>query len=162
MLNALLGEFTNINSIYQSYETTIQTAIQLIRTEPFLDKLTTSDNPQPQRSLLPSLGDTLQWLTGTATMKDTTDIKQQVDFLMQDQAHQQETLVHIISILNITKYVTQVNRQKINEVMHTFQKANEDMNILFNITDILMQHLIYQYTLIPTLYWPTSGIASHA
>ena len=38
---------------------------------------------------------------------------------------------------------TQVNRQKLNEVIDPLQKANEDMNILFFITDILMQHLRY-------------------
>ena len=32
---------------------------------------------------------------------------------------QQETLVHIISILKVTRYVIQVNRQKLDEVMDT-------------------------------------------
>ena len=36
MLSALLGEFANINN---------QMAIQLLRTEPVLDKLTTAENP---------------------------------------------------------------------------------------------------------------------
>ena len=33
------------------------------------------------------------------------------------QHQQQETLIHIISILNVTRYATQVNRQHINLVM---------------------------------------------
>ena len=62
---------------------------------------------------------------------------------MQEQTKQQETLVHIISILNITWYATQVNMQKLNGVMYALQKANKNVNILFNITEILTQHLRY-------------------
>ena len=57
------------------------------------------------------------------------------------QTQQQETLVHVISILNITRYVSQVSRQKINEVMDALQKANQVMNILLNVTDVPIQHL---------------------
>ena len=39
-----------IKSIYQSYESTIQMAMQLLRTEPVLNKLTTTDNPWPNRT----------------------------------------------------------------------------------------------------------------
>ena len=53
------------------------------------------------------------------------------------------TLVNIISILNITRYTTQVNRQKLNEVMDALQKADENMNIILKITDVLTQHLRY-------------------
>ena len=60
MLSALLGEFTNIDSIYQLYKPTIQMAIQLLQTEPALDKLSTADNPQAKSSLLPFLGDALK------------------------------------------------------------------------------------------------------
>ena len=81
-----------------------------------LDKLSTADSPWPKRSLLPFSGDALEWLTGTATMKDMTEIKQQRNLLIQEQAKQQETLVHVLSILNITWYITQVNMQKLNEV----------------------------------------------
>ena len=38
----------------------------------------------------------------------------------------------------------QVNRQELNEVMDALQKVNKDVNTLFNITDILTQHLRYQ------------------
>ena len=143
VLNALLGEFTSVDSIYQSYEPTIWMAVQLSRAEWALNRLTTADNPQCKRSLLPFLGDTLQWLMGTATMNDTREIRWQVHLLIQEQTQQQETLIHVISILNITRCTTQVNGQKLNEVMDALQKANKDMNILFNITDILLQHLKY-------------------
>ena len=36
---------------------------------------------------------------------------------------------------------TQVNRQKINEVMDALQKANQNIDILLNVTDVLTQHL---------------------
>ena len=65
-----------------------------------------------------------------------------------------ETLVHVISILNITRYATQVNRQKINKVMDALQKINHDMNILLNVTDVLAQHLRYHqiYTYAYTVF----------
>ena len=68
-----------------------------------------------QWSLPPFLGEALQWLTVIATMEDTMEIKLQVNLLIQIQTQQQETPVHVISILNITQYVTQVNRQKLND-----------------------------------------------
>ena len=79
-----------------------------------------------------------------ATMKDMRQIKQQKNQLMQELTKQQETSVHIISILNITWYATKVNWHTLNEVIDALKKANEDVNILFNITDILTQHLRYQ------------------
>ena len=78
------------------------------------------------------------------------------DLLIQEQTQQQETLVNIISILNIIWNATQVNTHKLNELMGALQKANEDMNILFNITDILTQcfryHQIYTYAHIILAY----------
>ena len=64
-------------------------------------------------------------------------------FTKQNQTQKQEILVHVISVLKITKYTTLVNRQKINEVMDALQKANQKMIILLNITDILTQHFRY-------------------
>ena len=52
-------------------------------------------------------------------------------------------LVDVISILNITWYTTQVNWQKLNEVLDVLQKVNKNVNILFNITDVLTQYLRY-------------------
>ena len=89
----------------------IRSAAQLLKTD--------SENPQSKRSLLPFLGDALKWLTGTATMRDIWKIKQHVNQLIQAQTKQQETLVHAISILDIRKYATQVNRQKLNEIIDT-------------------------------------------
>ena len=45
------------------------------------------------------------------------EIKQHVNQLIQEQMKQHETLVHVISILNITRYAAKVNRQKLNEII---------------------------------------------
>ena len=52
-----------------------------------------------RRSLLPSLGDALSWLTGTAVTKNESSIKKRVNQLIATQHNQQEALVHVISIL---------------------------------------------------------------
>ena len=111
LLSMLQLELSNIQDIYHSGETTITSAIKLLQTN------------QPQthihcrRSLLPFLGDALSWLTGTATTKDIHSIKTQINQLIATQTSQHNTLVHIVSILNITRYATQVNRHSINTLM---------------------------------------------
>ena len=64
--------------------------------------------------------------------------------LIQAQTKQQETLVHVISILNITRYAAQVTRQKLNEIIDALQRSNEDLIQLFNITEVLIQCIRYQ------------------
>ena len=44
-------------------------------------------------------------------------------------------MVHIVSILNLTRYETQVNRQWINIILKELTKSNEDIRALFNITN---------------------------
>ena len=102
------------------------------------------ENPQSKWSLLPFLGNALKWLIDTATTKDTWEIKQHVMQLIQEQTKQQETLVHVSSILNIIRYAAQVNRQKLNEIIDALERLNEDLNKLFNITEVLTQHIRYQ------------------
>ena len=51
--------------------------------------------------------------------------------------NQQKTMVHIVSILNLTHYKTQVNRQQINIILKELTKSNEDIRALFNITNQL-------------------------
>ena len=46
-------------------------------------------------------------------------------------------MVHIVSILNLTRYETQVNRQQINIILMELTKSNEDIRALFNITNQL-------------------------
>ena len=97
-----------------------------------------------RRSLLPFLGDALSWLTGTAMTKDVSSIKKRINQLIATQHNQQETLVHVISILNVTRYATQVNRQHINIVMNTAEKTHQDTTTLYNITHSLYSSLSYQ------------------
>ena len=46
-------------------------------------------------------------------------------------------MVPIVSILNLTRYETQVNRQWINIILKELTKSNEDIRALFNITNQL-------------------------
>ena len=72
-----------------------------------------NSNTHHKRSLLTFLDDALRWLSGTATTKDVNRIKKHMNQLTETQSTQQETLVHIISILNVTRYAAQVNRHSI-------------------------------------------------
>ena len=111
LLSTLQLELSSIQDIYHTGETTITSAIKLLQTN------------QPQthihcrRSLLPVLGDALSWLTGTATTKDIHSIKTWINQLIATQTSQHNSLVHIVSILNITRYATQVNRHSISTLM---------------------------------------------
>ena len=100
-----------------------------------------SNQPQThihcRRSLLPFLGDALSWLTGTATTKDIHSIKTRINQLITTQTSQHYTLVHIMSILNITRYTTQVNRHSINTLMDAGQTTSHDINNLYNLSTSL-------------------------
>ena len=96
-----------------------------------------------KRSLLPILGDALSWLTGTATSKDVNDIKKRVSQLTATQSTQQEAIVHIVSILNVTRYAVQVNRQHINIIMDKVDETAHDVNNLYNLTTSLATSLSY-------------------
>ena len=104
-------ELSNIQDIYKSSKTTITSAINLLNS----NQLQT--NMQCKRSLLPFLGTTLSWLTATATTKDICSIKTSINQLIATQTLQCNTLVHIVSILNVTRYAKQVNRHSINNLI---------------------------------------------
>ena len=107
VVNALLDEFANIDNIYESYRPTIKSAVQFLKTN--------SENRPSKRSILPFLGDAFKWPTGTATTRDTSEIKQCVNQLIQAQSKQETSPCHLYSEHH--KYAAQVNRQKLNEVM---------------------------------------------
>ena len=134
VLSALLDEFSNTDSIYITYKPTIWSAVQLLKTDS--ENVSSPGNPWSKRSLLSFLGNTLKCLTGTTTTRETWEIKQHVNQLKQEQTKQKETLVHVISILNVTRYAVQVNRQKLNEIIDGLQRSNEDLNRLFNIIEV--------------------------
>ena len=50
------------------------------------------------------------------------------------QSSQQETLVHVICILNITRYAAQVNRHSINILMDATEATSHDINNFYNLT----------------------------
>ena len=130
LLSTLQLELSNIQDIYNPGETTITSAIKLLQ----------SNQPQTHihcRSLLPFLGDALSWLTGTSTTKDIHSIKTWINQLITTQTSQCNTLVHIMSILNITRYTTQVNRYSINTLMGAVRTTSHDINNLYNLTTSL-------------------------
>ena len=137
LLSTLQVELSNIEDIYNSGKTTIISAIKLLQ----------SNQPQTQihcrRTLLPFLGDALRWLTGTATTKDIHSIKTRINQLITTQSSQQETQVHIISILNVTRYATQVNRHSINDLMDAARAISYDINNLYNLTTSLATSIKY-------------------
>ena len=141
-LTTLQAELTNINDIYISYKTIIILAINLLNMDASFDGHS-SHNNHLKRSLLPFLGNTLSWLTRTAITKDVNSIKKRVNQLIEEQSTQQETLVHIISILNITWYAAQVNRHSINVIMDKVDETVDDVNNLYNLTTSLATSLSY-------------------
>ena len=131
LLTTLQLELSNIQDIYKSSETTITSAINLLNS----NQLQT--NTQCKRSLLPFLGTALSWLTGTATTKDICSIKTRINQLIATQTSQCNTLVHIVSILNVTRYATQVNRHSINNLIDAMHTTSQDINNLYNLTTSL-------------------------
>ena len=127
LLSTLQLELSNIQDIYKSGESTITSAIQLLN----------SNQLQTHTSLLPFLGDTLSWLTGTATTKDIHSIKTWINQLIATETSQCNTLVHIVSVLNITRYATQVNRHSINALIDAICTTSQDINNLYNLTTSL-------------------------
>ena len=74
---------------------------------------------------------------GTTTTKDINSIKSRVNQLIMMQSSQQETLVHIVSIINVTQHAVQVNRHSINVLMNKVDELSHDINNLYNLTTSL-------------------------
>ena len=55
----------------------------------------------------------------------------------------QEAIVHIVSILNVTRYAAQVNQQHINIMMERVDEMVQDVHNLYNITASLATSLSY-------------------
>ena len=149
LLATLQVELTNISDIYFSYKPVIIPAITLLNMDPSFDGHSYQNN-HIRRSLLPFLGNALNWLMGTTTTKDVNNIKKKVNQLIEAQATQQESLVHIISILNVTRYAAQVHRHSINVLMDKVDETVQDVNNLYNLTTSLATSLSY-HQLIPNI-----------
>ena len=102
LLSLLQVELTTVNDMYNAYKPAIISAINLLNTDPSFDGHLHS-NTHRNGSLLPFLGDALRWLIGTTTTKDVNCFNAHVNQLIENQSEQQETLVHIVSILNVTR-----------------------------------------------------------
>ena len=70
-------------------------------------------------------------------LQDINSIKTQINQLIVTQSSQQETLVYVISILNITRYASQVSRHSINILMDVAEATSHDINNLYNLTTSL-------------------------
>ena len=57
---------------------------------------------------------------------------------------QQETLVYIISILNVTRYAAQVNQHSINILMEVAEVTSHDINNLYNLNTSLANSISFQ------------------
>ena len=84
LLSPLQVELGTINDMHNSCRPTIISAINLFDTDPSFDGHMNS-NTCHKRSLLPFLGDALQWLTGSTTTKDVNSIKACVNQLIETQ-----------------------------------------------------------------------------
>ena len=131
LISTLQLELSNIQDIYKSSKSTITSAIHLLNS----NQLQT--HAQYWRSLLPFLGDALSWFTGTATTKDIHSIKTRINQLIAMYTSQCNTLVYIVSILNITRYATQVNRHSMNNLIDAVCTTSQDINNLYNLTTSL-------------------------
>ena len=147
LLATLQVEISNINDVYISNKPIIIPAINLLTMDPSFDGHSSRNNCL-KRSLLPFLGNTLSWLTGTATTKDVSNIKKRVNQLNEVQSTQQETLIHIVFILNVTWYTAQVNRNSINVIMDKVDETVHDVNNLYNLTMSLATSLSYHHLIL--------------
>ena len=133
--------------MYNSCKPTIISAINLLNTDPSFDGHIHS-NTHHRRSLLPFLCNALRWLTETANTKDVNSIKEHVNQLTETQLAQQETLVHILSILNVTRCAAQVHRHSINVLMDKIDETSQDVNNLYNLTTSLAISISYHQLLV--------------
>ena len=136
-LQPLQVKLDNLHSLFMAYKPVFSSAMSILQMQPSFDRKPIPPLGRKKRSLLPFLGLALKWLTGTVTTKDIKHIKKQISSLIKTQENQWKTMVHIVSILNLTHYETQVNRQWINIILKELTKSNKDIRALFNITNQL-------------------------
>ena len=134
----------NLHNLFMAYKPVFSSTRSILQTQPSFGGNPIPPSGRKKRSLLPFLGSALKWLTGTATTKDIKHIKKRIPSLIETQENQRKTMVHIVSILNLTCYETQVNRQWINIILKELTKSNKDIRALFNITNQLATHVQVQ------------------
>ena len=97
----------------------------------------TADQHMVQKKVIALPRDHPQLAQGTATTKDICSIKFRINQLIATQTSQCNTLVHIVSILNVTRYATKVNRHSINNLIDAMCTTSQDINNLYNLTTSL-------------------------
>ena len=132
----------NLHSLFLAYKPVFSSAMSILQMQPSFDGKPIPPLGRIKQSLLPFLSSALKWLTETATTKDIKHIKKRISSLIKTQENQQKTMIHIVSILNLTRYETQVNRQRVNIILNILNsiiltKSNKDIRALFNITNQL-------------------------
>ena len=137
LLQPVQVELDNLHSLFMAYKPVFSSAMSILQTQPSFDGKPIPKSGRKKQGLLSFLGSALKWLTGTATTKDIKHIKKQISSLIETQENQWKTMVHIVSILNLTRDETQVNRQWINIILKELTKSNKDIRALFNITNQL-------------------------
>ena len=139
LLTTLQLELSNIQDICKSSETSIISTTNLLN----------SNQPQTctcqcKRSLLPFLGTApLAGSQGQPPPRIYAASKPGSNKLIAMQSSQPDALVHIISILNVTKYATQVNRHSINNLIDAVHTATQDINNLYNVTTSLASSITF-------------------
>ena len=101
-LQPLQVELDNLHNLFMAYKPVFSSARSILQTQPLFDGKPIPPSGWKKRSLLPFLGSALKWLTGTAMTKDVKHIKKQISSLIETQENQRKTMVHIVSILNLT------------------------------------------------------------
>ena len=148
-LQPLQVELDNLHSLFMAYKPVFSSTMSILQMQPSFDGKPIPPSGRNKQSLLPFFGSALKWLTGTATTKDIKHIKKRISSLIKTQESQWKTMVHIVSILNLTHYETQVNRQWINIILKELTKSNEDIRALFNITNQLATQVQAQNIVLP-------------
>ena len=130
-------ELDSLHSLFMAYKPVFSSTMSILQMQLSFDRKPIPPLVRKEQSLLPFLGSALKWLTGTAITRDIKHIKKRISSLIKTQENQWKAMVHIVSILNLTRYETQVNRQWINIIFKELTKSNEDIRALFKITNQL-------------------------
>ena len=137
LLTTLQLELTNIQDIYKSNKATIVSAINLLN----------SNQLQPhykmQKKPLTFPRNCTQLAHGNSHNQRYTQHQGQDHQLIVTQSSQHDTLVHIVSILNVTHYATQVNRHSINKLINAVHIASQDIENLYNVTTSLASSISF-------------------
>ena len=158
LLQPLQVELDNLHSLFMAHKKVFSSAVSILQMQPSFDRKPIPPSGRKKWSLLPFLSSALKWLTETATTKDIKHIKKRISSLIETQKNQWKTMVHIVSILNLTRYETQVNRQWINIILKELIKSNKDIRALFNITNQLatqvqVQNFMLHLRAMPANLW---------